>query len=148
MLGGWREEEHEGNVSSGIRRNNSVINTSTRAYLRFMSPFMAREKMFDKLPPGQQPQMSTVTALTGSIWSVLAREKAVRGMMPNWASRAIATPFGWKRWVLILEISMVQPREIMVMKRMTTVNILMTLFREEGMLRTPMLPLPDTFPWV
>lgn len=62
-----------------------------------MSPFTTREKMFDKLPPGQQPQMSTVTAFMGSICMILARLKAVMGMMQNWDSRAMATPFGLKR---------------------------------------------------
>lgn len=111
-----------------------------------MSPLKAREKMLDKVPPGQQPQMSTVTALTGSICRSLARLKAVRGMMPNWASSAMATPFGFRRWALILESSMVQPREIIVMKRMVTVKISMLLFRVGEIFRTNVLPFLEKFP--
>lgn len=115
-------------------------------YLRFMSPLKAREKMLDKVPPGQQPQMSTVTALTESICRSLARLKAVRGMMPNWASSAMATPFGFRRWALILESSMVQPREIIVMKRMVMVKISMVLFRVGEIFRTNALPFLEKFP--
>lgn len=111
-----------------------------------MSPLKAREKMLDNVPPGQQPQMSTVTALMASICRNLARPKAVRGMMPNWATSAMATPFGFRRWALILESSMVQPREIMVMKRMATLKMSMVLFRVGEIFRTNALPLPERFP--
>lgn len=125
-----------------------VLNTRWlwAAYLRFMSPLKAREKMLDKVPPGQQPQMSTVTALTASICRSLARLNAVRGMMPNWASSAMPTPFGFRRWALILESSMVQPREIIVMKRMVTVKISMVLFRVGEIFRTNVLPFLEKFP--
>lgn len=125
-----------------------VLNTRWlwAAYLRFMSPLKAREKMLDKVPPGQQPQMSTVTALMGSICRSLARLNAVRGMMPNWASSAMPTPFGFWRWALILESSMVQPREIIVMKRMVTVKISMVLFRVGEIFRTNVLPFLEKFP--
>ena len=94
-----------------------------------MSPSKAREKMFDKVPPGQQPQMSTVTAWTGPMCRILARQNAVRGIMPNWASSAMATPFGLKRWALILKISIVQPRDIMVIKRMMMEKMLRVWFK-------------------
>lgn len=111
-----------------------------------MSPLKAREKMLDRVPPGQQPQMSTVTALTGSICRSLARLNAVRGMMPNWASSAIPTPFGFRRWALILDSSMVQPREIMVMKSMVTVKTSMVLFRAGEIFQTNVLPFLEKFP--
>lgn len=117
-----------------------------RVYLRFMSPFTSREKMFDKLPPGQQPQMSTVTAFMGCICRILAREKAVMGMMQNWATRAMATPFGSRRWAFILEISIVQPSDIIVMKRMAIVKIFMTVFTVPEMFRMPALLFPGMFP--
>lgn len=139
MLGAEREKIcHQ---PDGLNARRSWV-----VYLRFMSPLKAREKMLDKVPPGQQPQMSTVTALTGSICRSLARLKAVRGMMPNWASSAMATPFGFTRWTFILESSMVQPREIIVMKRMVTVKISMVLFRVGGISRTNVLPLLEKFP--
>lgn len=98
---------------------------------------MAREKMLDRVPPGQQPQISTVTVLMGPRCSSLVRLNAVRGMMPNWASRAMNTPLGFMRWPLILEISMVQPREIMVMKRVMMQKMLMVLSR---VAETPSVP--------
>lgn len=90
--------------------------------------------MFDKFPPGQQPQMSTVKVLMGPMCKILTRQKAVKGMMTNWATRAMATPFGFKKWALILEISIVQPKDIMVMKRMMMEKTLMAVFRSVGML--------------
>lgn len=139
MLGAKREKICHG--ADGFKAR-----WSWAVYLRFMSPLKAREKMLDKVPPGQQPQMSTVTALTGSICRSLARLKAVRGMIPNWASSAMATPFGFRRWDLILESSMVQPREIIVMKRMVTVKISMVLFRVGEIFRTNVLPFLERFP--
>lgn len=137
-------------TGSGERRSvtdpTSIGRWSWAVHLRFMSPLKAREKMLDNVPPGQQPQMSTVTALMASICRNLARPKAVRGMMPNWATRAMATPFGFRRWALILESSMVQPREIMVMKRMVTVKMSMVLFRVGEIFRTKALPLLEKFP--
>lgn len=113
-----------------------------------MSPFMARENMLDRVPPGQQPQMSTVTALTEPRCNNLPRQNAVRGMMPNWARRAMATPLGFRRWALILESSIVQPREIMVMKRITMVKMLMVLSRVCEMLVMITFSLPEEFPVV
>jgi len=111
-------------------------------YLRFMSPFSAREKMLDRFPPGQQPQINTVRVSICPRPKRLARQKAVRGMMPNWATTAIATPFGLKTWALILATSMVQPRDTIVMKRMMTVKPLMALsiVGEKGFWK-PLLPL-------
>lgn len=108
-----------------------------------MSPFTMSEKIFDKLPPGQQPQMSTVMALMGCSCRILAKEKAVRGIMQNWASSAMATPFGLTRCALILEISIVQPREIIVMKRMVMVKTLMAVFMDLGMSRMAVLLLAE-----
>lgn len=45
------------------------VRTDNCAYLRFMSPCRARASMLERLPPGQQPQISTVTASNGPSWS-------------------------------------------------------------------------------
>ena len=121
---------------------NQYINEGV--YLRFMSPLIAREKMFDKVPPGQQPQMSSAAASMVSSWRILARLKAVRGMMTNWASKAMATPLGLRRWALILEISIEQPRDIMVMKSVTTLRTSRVRFKFAGTFMMPILPLPET----
>lgn len=101
--------------------------------------------MLDRFPPGQQPQMSTVKAFMGPSCNNLVRQNAVRGMMPNWASSAMTTPLGLRRWPLILEISMVQPREIMVMKRMVMLKMLRVLLRVSEMPSAPMLWFPLAF---
>lgn len=102
--------------------------------------------MFDRVPPGQQPQISTVTALMGSICKTLARQKAERGMMKNWASNAIATPLGLRMWALILEISMVQPSEIIVMKTMARLRKFMVMFMALKVVVLLMLLLPERPP--
>lgn len=43
-------------------------------YLRFMSPWRARARMLDRLPPGQQPQTSTTTASRALSWNTWSRE--------------------------------------------------------------------------
>lgn len=99
--------------------------------------------MFDRDPPGQQPQMSTVTALMELNRRILARQKAVKGMMPNWDTIAMATPFGFMKWDLILERSIVQPRDIIVTKRTKMVAILRDLFR--GLFGSMKLVFLETF---
>lgn len=86
-------------------------------YLRFMSPPMAKARTLESIPPGQQPHTSTAMAALGPSWNSLAREKAERGITPNWATKGIITPLGFLMWAFILETVIVQPRATMVSQR-------------------------------
>ena len=74
----------------------------------------------ERFPPGEQPQIRMARASTLVSWKNLPSPKAVRGMMPNCATRATASPLGLQKCALILLNSMVQPSESMMVNSMTT----------------------------
>lgn len=86
-------------------------------YLRFISPCTSRDMIFDRFPPGQQPQRRTAIAATSSREKAKANRKATKGMITNWHTRASSTPMGLRMCSPSWLTSTVQPSPSMVKQR-------------------------------